>query len=432
MNTVRHCPALFVTAPASAQGKTTVTAALARYHRHRGRRVRVFKTGPDFLDPMILERAAGTPVYQLDLWMGGEDHCRHLLYEAAGAADLILIEGVMGLFDGKPSSADLAALFGIPALAVIDASAMAQTFGAVALGLARYRDDVRVTGVFANRVAGERHYAMLAESLPPGLPPLGWLPRAPDIALPDRHLGLMQASEIGDLETRLERAASVIDMADDRLPEAVTFAPPTTMIAPLPQLLAGVRVAVARDHAFSFVYRANLDLLRELGAELVFFSPLKDVALPLADSLYLPGGYPELYIDALGNNRALAEDIRAHHDAGKPLVAECGGMLYLCQSLTDAEGKRGAMVGLLPGEATMQKCLTALALQSVEIPEGNLRGHTFHHSRLEMDMAPVARGVCPNNGPTAEAVYRRHRLAASYIHWYFPSNPLTCARLFQP
>jgi cobyrinic acid a,c-diamide synthase len=430
VSAVRHCPALFITAPASGQGKTTVTAALARYHRNRGRHVCVFKTGPDFLDPMILERAAGNPVYQLDLWMGGEDHCRHLLSEAAGEADLILIEGVMGLFDGKPSSADLAALFGIPVLAVIDAAAMAQTFGAVALGLARYRDDVRVTGVFANRVAGERHYKMLAESLPPEMPSFGWLPYTPDIALPNRHLGLMQAGEIDDLEARLERAASTINMAVDSLPEAVAFAP--TTIAPLPRLLAGLRVAVARDHAFSFVYRANLDLLRELGAELVFFSPLKDVALPLADSLYLPGGYPELYIDTLGNNRALADAIRAHHDAGKPLVAECGGMLYLCQSLTDAEGKRGAMVGLLPGEATMQKRLMALALQSVEIPEGGLRGHTFHHSRLQMDMVPVARGVCPNSGPTAEAVYRRHRLAASYIHWYFPSNPVACARLFQP
>ena len=432
MNAVRHCPALFITAPASGQGKTTVTAALARHHRNRGRRVRVFKTGPDFLDPMILERASGTPVYQLDRWMVGEDHCRQLLYTAAGDADLILIEGAMGLFDGNPSSADLAALFGIPVLAVIDASAMAQTFGAVALGLARYRDDVRVTGVFANRVAGERHYHMLAESLPPGIQSFGWLPRTPDIALPDRHLGLVQAGEIDDLDARLECAASALNMAGDSLPEPVAFAPLTTTAAPLPPLLAGVRIAVARDHAFSFVYRANLDLLRELGAELLFFSPLKNAALPLADSLYLPGGYPELYIDALGNNRALVDAIRAHHDAGKPLVAECGGMLYLCQSLTDAEGKRGAMAGLLPGEAIMQKRLTALALQSVAIPEGNLRGHTFHHSRLEMNMAPVARGACPNGGPTAEAVYRRHRLAASYIHWYFPSNPTTCARLFQP
>src|SRR6202040_832074 len=159
----RLCPALFVSAPASNQGKTTVTAALARLHAEQGRVVRVFKTGPDFLDPMILERASGRPVYQLDLWMGGEAHCRGLLYDAASEADLILIEGVMGLFDGTPSSADLAQLFKIPVLAVIDGGAMAQTFGAIAFGLARYRNDIEIIGVVANHVAGERHYQMLVE-----------------------------------------------------------------------------------------------------------------------------------------------------------------------------------------------------------------------------------------------------------------------------
>ena len=163
MNT-RHCSALFIAAPASGQGKTTVTAALARHHRDQGRVVRVFKTGPDFLDPMMLERASGAPVYQLDLWMGGEAHCRQLLYNAAGEADLILIEGVMGLFDGTPSSADLAALFDIPVLAVIDGSAMAQTFGAIAHGLAHYRAGLPFAGVLANRVASESHYQMLADS----------------------------------------------------------------------------------------------------------------------------------------------------------------------------------------------------------------------------------------------------------------------------
>ncbi|MDP2266538.1 MAG: cobyrinate a,c-diamide synthase, partial [Thiobacillus sp.] len=157
MSAPRHCPALFVSAPASGQGKTTVTAALARRYRDRGLCVRVFKTGPDFLDPMILERASGNPVYQLDLWMGGAAHCRQLLYDAAGDADLILIEGVMGLFDGNPSSADLAREFGIPILAVIDASAMAQTFGAVAHGLATYRAGLPFAGVLANRVGSAAH-----------------------------------------------------------------------------------------------------------------------------------------------------------------------------------------------------------------------------------------------------------------------------------
>src|ERR1700742_277807 len=178
------CPALFVSAPASGQGKTTITAALARYHRRRGRRVRVFKTGPDFLDPMILERASGAPVLSLDLWMVGEAACRALLAQAAAQADLILIEGVMGLFDGTPSSADLAAAFGVPVVAVISAKAMAQTFGAVAFGLAHYRAGVPVHGVFANRVGTARHARMLEESLPAGLKWMGSIASTADIELP--------------------------------------------------------------------------------------------------------------------------------------------------------------------------------------------------------------------------------------------------------
>jgi cobyrinic acid a,c-diamide synthase len=421
---------LFIAAPASGQGKTTVTAALARRYRDRGLRVRVFKTGPDFLDPMILERASGQPVYQLDLWMGGEDHCRHLLYEAAGEADLILIEGVMGLYDGDPCSADLAARFGIPVLAVIDGSAMAQTFGAVAFGLANYRQDIKLAGVFANRVAGERHYRILVESLPPGLHSIGWLPRDADIALPDRHLGLVQAGEISDLDTRLERSAAALTFAGDAPPVPVVFAPTET--ATLPKMLAGVCIAVANDAAFSFLYRANLDLLRALGAELRFFSPLADPAPPEADALYLPGGYPELHLDRLAANHAMKRAIRAHHAAGKTVVAECGGMLYLLESLRDAEGRRAEMLGLLPGHAAMQSRLVALALQRLALPEGELRGHTFHHSRLETTLAPIARGACPNGGKTAEAVYRAGRLTASYTHFYFPSNPEAVAGLFLP
>jgi cobyrinic acid a,c-diamide synthase len=425
VNATRHCPALFISAPASGQGKTTVTAALARRERERGKRVRVFKTGPDFIDPMILERASGGAVYQLDLWMGGEDHCRRLLYDAAGEVDLILIEGVMGLFDGKPSSADLAALFGIPVLAVIDASAMAQTFGAVAYGLTQYRPDVPSAGVFANRVGSERHAAMLTAS-PAEL--AGWMARDAEITLPDRHLGLVQAAEISDLEARLSRAVSALRGLDDALFKPVTFA--TATHAAPKRLLDGLRIGVARDHAFSFLYRANLDTLQALGAELHFFSPLTDSTLPAIDALYLPGGYPELHLPTLQNNRLMRIAVQSHYAAGKPILAECGGMLYLLESLTDADGQRGDMLGLLPGHAVMQKRLTAIALQQVALPEGDLRGHTFHHSRLETTLTPIARGACPNGGKTAEAVYRVGPLTASYVHSYFPSNPEAAARLF--
>lgn len=429
MNAPRRCPALLVSAPASGQGKTTVTAALARLHRNRGRCVRVFKTGPDFLDPMILERASGNPVYQLDLWMGGDTHCRYLLYEAASDADLILIEGVMGLFDGEPSSADLAVRFGIPVLAVIDGTAMAGTFGAVAHGLATYRAGLPFAGVLANRVAGERHCRMLAESLTPGLISFGWLPRDADIALPDRHLGLVQAAEIGDLDARIERAAAALTLTNDALPAPVEFS--SVEPAPSSRVLAGVRIACACDAAFSFLYRANLDLLRALGAELCFFSPLADDAPPEADALYLPGGYPELHLDKLQDNRAMREAIRAHHAAGRPIVAECGGMLYLLESLADKNGNRAAMAGLLPGHAVMQERLANLGLHSVALPEGTVRGHTFHYSCMESPLAPIAWSESVR-GRRGEPVYRLGRLHAAYLHLYFPSNPVVTARLFAP
>ncbi|HLD13887.1 MAG TPA: cobyrinate a,c-diamide synthase, partial [Burkholderiales bacterium] len=344
----RRCPALLVSAPASGQGKTTVTAALARFHREQGRHVRVFKTGPDFLDPMILEQASGNPVYQLDLWMVGEAACRQLLYDAAGEADLILIEGVMGLFDGEPSSADLARAFGVPVLAVVDAGAMAQTFGALAHGLATYRPDVPFAGVLANRVASPNHGRMLAQSIPPGLRYFGGLARNLAMQLPDRHLGLVQAQEIADLEERLQAGAKAIAETNlTALPEPVGFEP-VTLPAP-PALLAGVRIGVARDTAFAFLYRQNLDLLRAMGAELRFFSPLADTTLPDVDSLYLPGGYPELHLERLQTNYAMKQALQAHAAAGKPILAECGGMLYLLESLTDKDGNRATMAGLLPG-----------------------------------------------------------------------------------
>ncbi|WP_024696413.1 cobyrinate a,c-diamide synthase [Pseudomonas syringae] len=431
MRTPRDCPAVLIAAPASGQGKTTVTAALARLHRNQGRKVRVFKCGPDFLDPMILERASGAPVYQLDLWMIGADESRRLLWEAAGEADLILIEGVMGLFDGTPSSADLARHFGVPVLGVIDGTAMAQTFGALALGLARYQPDLPFAGVLANRVGTVRHAQLLENSLTEGLRWYGALSRETGFELPSRHLGLVQANELNDLDLRLDMAAAALtSTCEVSLPPAVTFtAPDPVEILPL---LDGVRIAVARDEAFAFIYGASLDLLRNMGAELTFFSPIHDSHLPDTDSLYLPGGYPELHHVELSANSTMLADIRAHHAAGKPTLAECGGMLYLLDALIDVEGVRATLVGLLAGEAAMQKRLAALALQSVGLPEGELRGHTYHHSLTTTELKPIARGVSPNGGRGAEAVYRDGRLTASYVHFYFPSCPQAIAALFKP
>ncbi len=428
---MRQCPAVLIAAPASGQGKTTVTAALARMHRQLGRKVRVFKCGPDFLDPMVLEVASGAPVHQLDLWMVGLEQSQRLLWEAAGEADLILIEGVMGLFDGTPSAADLARQFGVPVLGVIDGSGMAQTFAAIAFGLAKFQPDLAFAGVLANKLGSARHGEILRDSLPADIRWFGALPRSADIALPSRHLGLVQAAELADLDARLDAAAAALAQSvENALPEPVSFAAPQPrQIEPL---LAGVSIGVARDGAFAFVYQANLQLLQAMGAELVYFSPLNDSKLPEVDSLYLPGGYPELHAAQLSGNKAMQAEITEHHLMGKPMVAECGGMLYLLDSLTDLQGERFEMAGLLSGDAVMQKRLSALALQSVELPEGTLHGHTFHHSQLTSDMQPLVRGDCPNYHRTTEAVYRVERLTASYVHFYLPGNPQAAAALFRP
>lgn len=435
MSAARHCPALLISAPASGQGKTTVTAALATHWRGQGLRVRVFKTGPDFLDPMVHAAASGAPCYQLDLWMGDEAHVRELLWQAAGEADVILVEGVMGLHDGDASSAALAARLGLPVMAVIDGSAMAQTFGAIALGLASYRPGLPFAGVLANRVGSAGHAHMLQESLPEGMRWFGALPREEGGTLPSRHLGLVQADEVGDLPARLKHLASAFAALDMALPEPVVFdAPPPR--ATEPHALAGVSVAVARDAAFSFIYPANLDVLRTLGAELCFFSPLANEPVPAtAEAVYLPGGYPELHLPTLSQAHRTRDSLSAHHAAGRPLVAECGGLLALGDTLTSADGQAAPMWGLVPGTGQMQQRLVNLGLHAADLPEGRLRGHTFHHGRFDSPLVAHTMSQAQRHHGTPESIYRlgtNGRLHASFLHLYFPSNPGAVAALFRP
>ena len=418
-----------ITAPGSGQGKSMVTAALARLHRNAGRTVRVFKHGPDYLDPMVLEVASGQPVYQLHPWMTGEAECRWRLAQAGRGADLILVEGSMGLFDGDPSSADLAKLMGIPALPVIDARGMAQTFGAVALGLARFDPQLPVHEVIANRIGSPRHGEMLRHCLPEGIRLLGAIPRNEAMNIPDRHLGLVQAGELTDLDERLDAAAAVLQEAGlDRLPQPVTLTaePPQ----PPPRLLAGVRIAIARDAAFAFLYRANLDLLADMGAQLTFFSPLSDGQLPEADALWLPGGYPELHAATLAANTAMLEAIRAHHAAGRPILAECGGLMACCDQLVDRDGHAHTLIGLMPGQASMAGRLQALGLQGLVTTSGELRGHTYHHSRLTTNWQPQAR-TRKVAGAEGEPVFCHNGLVASYFHGYFPSASAVVAQIFR-
>jgi cobyrinic acid a,c-diamide synthase len=379
---------------------------------------------------MILARASGAPVYQLDLWMVGEENCRALLYEAARDADLIIVEGVMGLFDGHPSAADLAELFGLPVLAVINAQAMAQTFPAVAYGLKNWRPSLPFAGTLANRVAGESHATLIKESLSPDIPWFGALRRGEDVELPSRHLGLVQAAELSDLDARLDRAAEALEsQGAAKLPPVVEFAPPKSGEESLAARLAGYRLAVARDDAFSFIYQANLDLLERMGAKVVFFSPVRGDSLPEADGVYLPGGYPELFLKELSANARLREGLRERAARGAPILAECGGMLYLLEELR-YRGESAPMAGVLPGKAELSGGLKGLGMMSVPLPEGTFRGHSFHHSSLTLDLPPLCQAQRQDSRREAsENVYRLQRVTASYVHSYFPSNPEALARL---
>lgn len=440
------CPAVLIAAPASGQGKTTVSAALARLHMRQGQRVRVFKCGPDFLDPYWLALASGAPVHQLDLWMTGEADCRTRLQQAAQDADLIIVEGVMGLFDGDPSAADLAQRFGLPVLAVIDASAMAGTFGALAFGLQHYRPGLRWAGVVANRVASERHASMLQAGLrdEPDHPSLwlGALMRNSALALPERHLGLTIASEVGDAMARLDAAADALATtplgqmtATDLQRWAVTVDLGACAVNAVLPLLQGRIVAVARDAAFCFIYQANLDTLRELGAELVFFSPLTDAAVPVCDAVWLPGGYPELHADVLSHQHACRDSLQVHVAQGKPVWAECGGMMLLFELLTITDASTHAMWGLLPGQVAMQKRLAGLGPQQLTLGGQVLRGHTFHYSVCHTPLAAVTRTSRPDTIPSfdvGEALYVQGSVRASYFHAWFASNPEMVAQLFLP
>ncbi len=422
---------LLVSAIASGQGKTTVTAALARHLMRAGRRVRVFKTGADFLDALMLERACGQPVHVLDLWMVGEDECRRLLDEAVCAADVVLIEGVMGLYDGTPSSADLAHAFDLPVLAVIDVRAMAQTVGAVAAGLRDF-GTIRLAGVVANGVASEGHKAMVSVALR-DIPLVATLPwqAAP---LPERHLGLKLPTDTADIDAQLEALGDSIAL-DARAWEGIvadrTAAAATQRALPT-RALAGYRVAIARDAAFAFLYPANVECLERLGAAVSFFSPLAGEAVPAdAAAVFLPGGYPELHAETLARAVRFHESIRAAHKAGIPILAECGGMMVLAESLGDTHGRQWPMAGILAGSTHMQPRLVRLGPQLWKTRLGDIRGHTFHYSTFDSPLTVAGRTLAHPRGDSGEAVYRLGTLTASYFHAYFGSCPQAVAALFQ-
>lgn len=446
------CPALLLAAPASGQGKTLVTAALARLLTRRGQRVRVFKCGPDFVDPYWHALASDAPVHNLDAWMTGPDDMRARLHQAAREADAILIEGVMGLHDGSPgglSSAQLARLLDLPVLAVVQAGAMAQTLGALVHGLRHYRAapdaPLRWAGVLANGVASSGHAGLLRDGLDASDGWLGHLPRDEALHLPERHLGLVAAHELGTQAAlaRLDAAADLLEATPlgQLAPEAwrarwsVRFAAPAAR-PPVARLLDGRTVAVAHDAAFAFVYQANLDVLRQLGARLVFFSPLAGDSLPPCDALWLPGGYPELHAARLSAHTALVAQLCAHVAVGRPIWAEGGGLMALCLRLTDGDGNSWPTWGLLWGQARLSGRLAGLGLQQWAPPGAAtaLRGHGFHYGVCVLDGPPVAHTQAAPGSlrPEGEPVWQCGSVRASFFHPWFASAPEAAAALFLP
>ncbi len=422
-------------------GKTTITLGLLEAFRRRGLRVQAFKVGPDFIDPGFHELVTGRPSYNLDGWMCGREPVLACVARHASDADVAVVEGMMGCFDGidgvseAGATAQVAKWLGAPVFLVLDAWASARSAGAVALGFERFDPDLRMAGVIVNRVGSEGHGRMVLEAIKSACQatPLGAIPRNDSLVLPERHLGLVTAVEGTLLPEKLRSLGNAIERSLD-LDRLLALAAPVELPPPTrsePTARIG-RIGVAHDQAFQFYYVENLEMLREAGAELVFWSPLEGRELPEVDGLYFGGGYPELHARRLAENASVREGVRQFAEAGRPIYAECGGLMYLTETLEDTDGVAHPMVGVLPTIVRMRPRRMALGYTEVTFtgstplgPAGSVaRGHEFHYSTL----GPVPESV--------ERVYRLERRGAvgcaegylvgrtlmSYIHLHFASN----------
>jgi cobyrinic acid a,c-diamide synthase len=439
---------LLVSGAASGVGKTTVALAIMAAIRRRGLIVQPYKCGPDFLDTGHHTRISGRVSRNLDTWMLSAEANESVLQSAAVGADVQVAEGMMGLFDGKSgsseagSSAEIAKLLKLPVVLVLDAAKTARSIAAVVLGFEMFDPELRLAGVILNRVASESHYEMLRAAIELSCKTkiLGWLPREPAIAIPERHLGLQGAAEAaqGGEDTDIDALAGLAEKYFDLdALLGLECGLGITEVASAPDRGTShgdtVRVGVPSDHAFSFYYEDNLDLLRERGVEIVHFSPLHDIALPPdLDGLYFGGGYPELHAKQLSGNRQMLNDVRAFAASGKPVYAECGGMLYLAESLKTADGSNYTMAGVLPLSMQMTDKLVQFGYVIVEFTEDCLlglagtvvRGHSFHYSRVSSqgEVATSYRVRYSMSGREEMEGFRRRNVLASYIHLHFRTN----------
>jgi cobyrinic acid a,c-diamide synthase len=441
--------ALVIAGVASGVGKTTLTLGLLEAYRRRGLRVQAFKVGPDFIDPGLHEIVTGRPSYNLDGWMGGREDVIRLVARHAEGADLLLIEGVMGCFDGVDvtsdagSTAEIARWLAVPVVLVLDASAQSRSAAAVVLGFEHLDPQLRLGAVIANRVGGAAHGRGVSTAIGAvcRAVPVGALAHDPALTLAERHLGLLTAAE-GVLTTeRRARLADAVERAVD-LDRLLALAAPITTAHHDPAerpMTTRARIGIARDAAFQFYYADNLDRLRAAGAELIWWSPLADPDLPDVDGLYLGGGYPELHAARLAANRSMLKAIRRFAEAGRPIYAECGGLMLLAESIQDVEGVGHAMVGLLPARVRMLPRSLTIGYREVVLstdcplgPAGvRARGQEFHASTLDPVPAGVPRAyqvrrrniVGNGDEPPHGEGYLIDRALASYVHLQFASSP---------
>lgn len=422
---------LLIGAASSGSGKTTFTLGLLRALRRRAYQVQPFKCGPDYIDTWHHRMAAGCPAVNLDGFMMSEEHIRTLYARYGGKADVAVTEGVMGLFDGYDgsagSSAEIARTLDIPVVLVVNAKSTAYSVAPLLYGFRRFDPSVRIVGAVFNFVASASHYAFLKQAAADaGVEALGYLPKQAEVEIPSRHLGLTLDAGFC-FEAFADRVADLVEAHVDveRLLQLCsvegTPLPPRTEEAPLPSLHTPFRIAVAKDEAFNFMYLENLRFLEQLGT-VTFFSPLKDTALPKADFIYLPGGYPELYLPQLAENRQLLQDLRTYVEGGGKMLAECGGMMYLCREIIDTEGKSRRMAGLLPQVATLEQMKLRLGYRILRYGDYELRGHEFHYSRIlpaDPPLPSVARAYTAKGMETDTPLYRYKNLLAGYTHLYW-------------
>lgn len=419
-------PQLLIGALHSGSGKTTFTMGILRALQRQGLQVQPFKCGPDYIDTRFHALAAGRESVNLDTWLASERHVRDLYARYGADADVCVVEGVMGLFDGYDrmagSSAAIARLLDIPVVLVVGARSMAYTVAAQLHGMKTFLPGLRLAGVVFNQVSSENHFRFLAQACEDaGLRCFGWLPKVPDLEIPSRHLGLTLAAG-QEMERWIDRAADLVTRCFD-LPALLDAVCVAAAEAPAGSSAASgtLRIAVARDAAFNFTYRENLSRLSQLGQVRVF-SPLAGDALPEADLVYLPGGYPELFAAELSSRRETMQQLRDYAESGGRILAECGGMIYLSRAIEGVEGGPYPLCGVLPFSATMDGARLHLGYRRLVDAAGReWRGHEFHYSAVTApDALPsVAQQYDARGGAVATPLYRYKNVIAGYTHLYW-------------